>query len=255
MKKGAVSNTYEGEYYNDVKQGEGIFRWASGNVYVGHYKNDERDGKGEMTWTDGSKYVGDWKNGIQNGYGKMVFPNGTVKEGYFDNNIYKGKKKPDEGVVEDKEVRLNNKIDTIEQESLWERYGQTRKPKKINKNLSDAMNSGNGWYQDSLPGINSTAGAYENDAYNNQIMNTTDPNHLYNRKQNTVSHTQISFNRGRGKQSSNSLRQKFGSTKRPRISTANSSSLVQKRRNLNTTSTDIKRRRPNIPKYRPKMTK
>ena len=104
--KGTISNSYEGEYFNDVKQGDGVFRWASGNVYVGKYKNDERDGQGEMIWTDGSKYVGEWKNGIQNGYGKMIFPNGIVKEGYFDNNIFKGKIKPEEEIVKEEEIRL-----------------------------------------------------------------------------------------------------------------------------------------------------
>lgn len=253
MRKGAVSNTYEGEYYNDVKQGEGIFRWASGNVYVGSYKNDERDGQGEMTWTDGSKYIGEWRNGIQNGYGKMLFPNGTVKEGYFDNNIFKGKTKPSEEKVVDKEVPLNNRIETIEQESLWERYGQPRQSRKSNKDIALATRSGNGWYNDknSLPDINSSAAAYDNAGYTD-IMNTTDPKLYSKRKQNTVSHTQISFNRGRPQYTSTSLRQKFGSTKRPRLSTAATSSLVQKRRNLGTTSTDVRRQKPNIPKYKPK---
>lgn len=250
MSKGTVSNTYEGEYYNDVKQGEGVFRWASGNVYVGRYKNDERDGYGEMIWTDGSKYVGEWKNGIQNGYGKMLFPNGTVKEGYFDNNIFKGKTKPEEEPFVDKEVRLNSKIDTIEQENLWERYGQTRKPKKQNKNLSETIHTGNGWYPEkgSLPDINASTNAYENDSYAYNAMNATDLSTIKRRQQNTISHTQISFNRGRTKNPGDNLRQKFHSNKRPRVSTATNSSVV-KRRNLNTTSTEVKRKKPNIPKF------
>ena len=147
MKKGTVSNTYEGEYYNDMKQGNGVFRWASGNVYVGMYKNDERDGHGEMIWTDGSKYIGEWKNGIQNGYGKMLFPNGVVKEGYFDNNIFKGKHKPlDEGMVDEDAKGLNKSSMVIEQENLWERYGQSRMSHKKNKNDSESSKKGNGWY-------------------------------------------------------------------------------------------------------------
>jgi hypothetical protein len=254
--KGTVSNTYEGEYYNDSKQGDGVFRWASGNVYVGKYKNDERDGYGEMTWTDGSKYVGEWKNGIQNGYGKMIFPNGTVKEGYFDNNIFKGKNKPEE-MSGDNEIRLNTKIDTIERENLWEKYGQARKSRKLQKHMTGTIKSGNGWYndQDSLPEINMSSTAYENDGYNYNMINASNQSSLKKRKQNTGSHTQISFNRGRTKEVVSNLRQNFNSTKRPRISTAATSTMKQKRRNLGTTSTDARRKKPNIPKYKPKVAK
>ena len=84
------SNTYEGQYFRDKKQGFGIFRWTSGNVYRGQYKADEREGLGEMRWTDGSLYLGEWRHGIQHGYGRMVFADGSMKEGRFENNIYKG---------------------------------------------------------------------------------------------------------------------------------------------------------------------
>ncbi len=70
------SNQYEGEYRDDQKCGQGVFKWASGNIYRGDYRNDERNGEGKMEWTDGSKYEGEWKNGIQHGIGKMTFPNG-----------------------------------------------------------------------------------------------------------------------------------------------------------------------------------
>lgn len=58
--KGHQSNTYDGDYCNDKKQGFGVFLWASGNTYKGQYSEDERDGFGEMKWTDGSVYQGDW---------------------------------------------------------------------------------------------------------------------------------------------------------------------------------------------------
>lgn len=84
------SNTYDGEYYMDKKQGYGEFKWASGNFYKGNYKNDLRNGFGEMCWTDGSIYKGNWVNGIQHGYGKMYFIDGTVNEGIFDHNVFQG---------------------------------------------------------------------------------------------------------------------------------------------------------------------
>jgi hypothetical protein len=35
-------NTYEGEYQNDKKHGNGVFEWESGNRYIGQYDDDER---------------------------------------------------------------------------------------------------------------------------------------------------------------------------------------------------------------------
>lgn len=72
-----------------MRDGEGVFVWASGNIYKGQYHKDERNGYGRMEWTDGSAYEGEWKNGIQHGMGKMTFPDGTIKEGVFENNVFK----------------------------------------------------------------------------------------------------------------------------------------------------------------------
>lgn len=56
--------TYEGEYRNDKKHGEGAFVWSSGNTYTGQYGSDYREGIGKMTWIDGSTYEGEWRKGI-----------------------------------------------------------------------------------------------------------------------------------------------------------------------------------------------
>ena len=87
-------NEYEGYFESDLKNGFGIFQWASRNIYIGFFISDERNGIGEMRWTDGSKYIGQWKNGIQNGYGKMTFSDNSCKIGLFEKNIYKGKINP-----------------------------------------------------------------------------------------------------------------------------------------------------------------
>ena len=57
-------SSYEGEYFNDKREGQGIFTWSSGNTYKGKYMNDERNGFGSMMWTDGSRYEGAWITGI-----------------------------------------------------------------------------------------------------------------------------------------------------------------------------------------------
>ena len=83
----AVTNTYEGEYFQDMKHGMGEFRWASGGHYKGQYQHDIKCGFGEMHWADGSMYRGQWQRGIQNGLGIMTFANGTRKAGIFKENV------------------------------------------------------------------------------------------------------------------------------------------------------------------------
>ncbi len=83
------TNSYEGEYAYDKKNGWGKFEWESGNTFEGQYVNDERCGYGQMLWTDGSIYQGMWENGIQQGLGLMFFPNSTRRAGLFENNIFK----------------------------------------------------------------------------------------------------------------------------------------------------------------------
>ena len=61
------TNTYEGHYFENKKQGQGVYVWASGNKYEGEYQDDERDGIGTMMWIDGngcSVYIGEWWKGI-----------------------------------------------------------------------------------------------------------------------------------------------------------------------------------------------
>lgn len=82
-----VTNTYEGEYHQDMKHGMGEFRWASGGYYKGRYEFDVKMGYGEMYWADGSIYRGQWDGGIQNGLGIMIFSNGTRKAGTFRDNV------------------------------------------------------------------------------------------------------------------------------------------------------------------------
>ena len=82
-----VTNTYEGEYHQDMKHGQGEFRWASGGYYKGMYELDAKRGYGEMYWADGSIYRGSWDGGIQNGLGIMIFSNGTRKAGFFQDNV------------------------------------------------------------------------------------------------------------------------------------------------------------------------
>jgi hypothetical protein len=41
-------------------------------VYEGEFFNDKREGKGHFIWADGRQYIGDWKAGKQHGVGEYI---------------------------------------------------------------------------------------------------------------------------------------------------------------------------------------
>ncbi|TNV84245.1 hypothetical protein FGO68_gene59 [Halteria grandinella] len=142
---GAKSNSYEGDYFMDKKNGWGYFEWESGNSYRGRYVEDERQGFGEMRWTDGSVYRGGWLKGVQNGVGVMMFPNGERKAGQaprlsFMNskrfNKTKRTRQQDEGlnIVEDEDqddlVEKDTLPDIKQQTIDSHRIGRPRKTPK-----------------------------------------------------------------------------------------------------------------------------
>ena len=55
-------DVYTGGFENDVKNGQGEYRWASGAIYVGQFKNDVMEGQGPYTWPGGNhSYTGTFK--------------------------------------------------------------------------------------------------------------------------------------------------------------------------------------------------
>ena len=50
--------TYEGEWVNTKKQGQGVETWPNGYIYKGEFKNSEWSGQGTLVFPDGSTYEG-----------------------------------------------------------------------------------------------------------------------------------------------------------------------------------------------------
>ncbi|ETV99446.1 hypothetical protein H310_08137 [Aphanomyces invadans] len=55
--------SYEGEYVNDTKHGQGTERKTAQGTYVGSFANGLKDGAGVMTWQNGNSYDGQWRQG------------------------------------------------------------------------------------------------------------------------------------------------------------------------------------------------
>ena len=55
---------YEGEFYNDVKQGQGTFQWADGRIYSGQWFKGKQHGQGVITsQQNGDPRMGLWQEG------------------------------------------------------------------------------------------------------------------------------------------------------------------------------------------------
>lgn len=63
---------YEGEYFNDLKHGYGVFKWyfffvycsrADGRLYKGPWINGNQDGEGLFIDKKGNEKPGIWKDG------------------------------------------------------------------------------------------------------------------------------------------------------------------------------------------------
>eukprot|EP00003_Mantamonas_plastica_P018366 TRINITY_DN3008_c0_g1_i4.p1 TRINITY_DN3008_c0_g1~~TRINITY_DN3008_c0_g1_i4.p1 ORF type:complete len:213 (-),score=55.38 TRINITY_DN3008_c0_g1_i4:21-659(-) len=75
-------SSYNGEYRNNLRDGQGVFEDTKGNEFNGEWKNGVKEGQGEYTYSNGDKYQGEWKNGNKDGQGKYVYAStGAVYEG------------------------------------------------------------------------------------------------------------------------------------------------------------------------------
>ena len=54
---------YDGDWFNGLKQGKGLFTTSDGKIFDGHWHNDIKEGEGRAHSPDGSTYEGVWSNG------------------------------------------------------------------------------------------------------------------------------------------------------------------------------------------------
>jgi hypothetical protein len=86
--------SYEGDWVDDMRQGEGIERYPNGHIYKGAFKNGKKEinlvgkaeGHGEYLWQNGEKYIGEWKNGLKEGKGRWESGNGDFYDGDWKNS-------------------------------------------------------------------------------------------------------------------------------------------------------------------------
>jgi hypothetical protein len=81
---------YEGEWQNNMPNGQGTATWANGGKYVGEFKDDTQNGQGTYTSADGAKFVGEYKDGKMYGQGTYTYADGGKYVGEFKDNKRNG---------------------------------------------------------------------------------------------------------------------------------------------------------------------
>lgn len=83
MRNGA---SYEGNFQNSLKNGQGTFKREDESIYTGQFCKDQIEGFGECVWADGNTFNGHWKQNILHGHGKFSWIDGRVYIGMYENN-------------------------------------------------------------------------------------------------------------------------------------------------------------------------
>jgi hypothetical protein len=100
-------DSYEGDWINNKRNGQGTYTWKDGDIYEGEWVDNKRIGKGKMLYINGDSFEGEWIDTDKNrewfgnsfleekinGNGKYVWANGNYYEGNLKNSQRHGKGK------------------------------------------------------------------------------------------------------------------------------------------------------------------
>ena len=89
----ANGDTYEGDFVNGKRKGQGTSTSEYGEVYTGQFANDKYNGKGKLEGIFSGIYEGDFVDGKRQGQGMLTDIFGAVYTGQFVNDKYNGKGK------------------------------------------------------------------------------------------------------------------------------------------------------------------
>ncbi|CAJ1328283.1 unnamed protein product [Effrenium voratum] len=77
-------SSYEGQFRNYMRHGQGVLTLSDGTRYVAQWKDDERHGEGKEFCPDGTTFEGHYAAGMRHGYGVMQWPEGSKYSGMFE---------------------------------------------------------------------------------------------------------------------------------------------------------------------------
>jgi hypothetical protein len=86
----STGDTYEGDFANSQRHGQGTYRTKDGQVYVGQFAKGNYSGRGKITFPNGETYDGDWLNNERTGDGRATYKDGSNYEGDWLANKWHG---------------------------------------------------------------------------------------------------------------------------------------------------------------------
>ena len=81
---------YEGQMFQDLMHGRGIFTSSQGYVYTGEFRYGKPNGLGKLVYDNGDKYEGSFLDDMLHGKGKYNYANGDLYQGEFRNDLPHG---------------------------------------------------------------------------------------------------------------------------------------------------------------------
>ena len=86
-----LGDKYKGSFKDDAITGRGTYTWKNGDIYEGDFIDGKMHGKGVYKWKEGSEYEGGYKNNLRDGKGIFKWKNGVIFEGNFIHGKPEGK--------------------------------------------------------------------------------------------------------------------------------------------------------------------
>ena len=72
---------YEGQWRDNLREGQGKCYYYNEELYVGEWKAGKRHGEGELFTRKQDRYKGNWKNDLRHGKGTLISQNGSIFTG------------------------------------------------------------------------------------------------------------------------------------------------------------------------------
>eukprot|EP00754_Rhynchopus_humris_P037233 Rhum_TRINITY_DN19355_c0_g1::Rhum_TRINITY_DN19355_c0_g1_i1::g.169835::m.169835 len=79
---------YEGNFVNDMMEGQGRLELKTGNVYDGEFVRSRFEGRGVLRWRNGREYVGMMRSGNMMGRGKLTSKDGEYEGDFYHNEFF-----------------------------------------------------------------------------------------------------------------------------------------------------------------------
>ena len=88
------NEVYQGEFQNDMYEGNGQITYFNGDRYVGEFKKNMKYGFGTYYYANGNKYVGEFKDRKVNGEGIEYNADGSIyRQGVYKDGVFQYAKK------------------------------------------------------------------------------------------------------------------------------------------------------------------